>query len=161
MRAVLEHCIGRQESYVAAQSLLLREGETTGELFVLLEGELEVLKGETVVAVVTEPGAVLGEMSVLLGQPHTATVRAATGSTVYRIDDGDGFLREKTEVALLVARVLAQRLNAATTYLADIKRQYAGHGTHLEMVGEVLETLVNLPDSKASPGSDRQPDPRL
>ena len=41
MRAVLEHCVGRQESYVAADSLLLREGETTGELFVLLEGELE------------------------------------------------------------------------------------------------------------------------
>lgn len=161
MRAVLEHCVGRQETYVAADSLLLREGETTGELFVLLEGELEVRKGDTVVAVVTEPGAVLGEMSVLLGLPHTATVRAATGSTVYKIDDGDGFLREKSEVSLLVAKVLAQRLNAATTYLADIKRQYAGHGTHLEMVGEVLETLVNLPGSKASPGSDRQPDPRL
>jgi len=161
MRAVLEHCAGRQENYVAAASLLLREGETTGELFVLIEGELEVLKGETVVAVVTEPGAVLGEMSVLLGLPHTATVRASTGSTVYRIADGDSFLREKTEVALLVAKVLAQRLNAATTYLADIKRQYAGHGTHLEMVGEVLETLVNLPGSKAVPGSDRQPDPRL
>ena len=82
MRAVLEHCVGREESYVAAESLLLREGETTGELFVLLEGELEVLKGDTVVAVVTEPGAVLGEMSVLLGLPHTATVRASTGSTV-------------------------------------------------------------------------------
>lgn len=161
MRAVLEHCVGRQETYVAADSLLLREGETTGELFVLLEGELEVRKGDTVVAVVTEPGAVLGEMSVLLGLPHTATVRAATGSTVYKIDDGDSFLREKSEVSLLVAKVLAQRLNAATTYLADIKRQYAGHGTHLEMVGEVLETLVNLPGSKASPGSDRQPDPRL
>ncbi|MDZ4369544.1 MAG: cyclic nucleotide-binding domain-containing protein [Afipia sp.] len=158
MRAVLEHCKGRAETYVPAKTLLIREGETTGDLFILIEGELEVLKGDTIIAVVTEPGAILGEMSVLLGQPHTGTVRAATGSTVYKIDDGAGFLRENSAVTLLVATVLAQRLNAATTYVADIKRQYSGHGT---MVGEVLESLVNQPESKASPGSDREPDPRL
>ena len=134
MRAVLEHCAGRQETYFAADTLLIREGETTGDLYILLEGQLDVLKGDTVVAVVTEPGAILGEMSVLLGRPHTATVRVSTGSTVYQVDDGAGFLRAQPAVALLVAQVLAQRLNAATTYLADIKRQYAGHGNHLAMV---------------------------
>jgi len=161
MRAVLEHCVGRQETYFPADKLLIREGETTGDLFILMEGQLEVLKGETVIAVVTEPGAILGEMSVLLHQPHTATVRASTGSMVYHIADATEFLREKPGVAILMAQLLAQRLNAATTYLADIKRQYASHGTHLSMVGEVLETLVNLPASTTAPGSDRQPDPRL
>ena len=48
-------------------------------------------------------------------------------------------------VALLIARMLAQRLNVANTYLADLKRQYAGHGTHLAMVGEVLQSMINLP----------------
>ena len=161
MRAVLEHCVGRQETYFPADKLLIREGETTGDLFILMEGELQVLKGETVVAVVTEPGAILGEMSVLLNQPHTATVRTCTGSMLYQIDDANEFLREKPAVALLMAQLPAQRLNAATTYLADIKRQYASHGNHLSMVSEVLETLVNLPASATSPGSDRQPDPRL
>ena len=158
MRAVLEHCAGREETYLPADTLLIHEGKTTGDLYILVEGQLDVLKGDTVVAVVTEPGAILGEMSVLLNQPHTATVRAATGSTVYQIDDGAGVLRAKPAVALLVATLLAQRLNAATTYLADIKRQYAGHGNHLEMVGEVLESLVNLSAAKAAPGSDRQPE---
>ena len=55
----------------------------------------------------------------------------------------------------------AQRLNVANTYLADLKRQYAGHGTHLAMVGEVLQSMINLPPSEVSPGSDRQSDPRL
>ncbi len=158
MRAVLEHCAGRQETYLPASAVLIREGETTGDLYILVEGELEVLKGDTVVAVITEPGSILGEMSVLLNQPHTATVRVSTGSTVYQIDDGAGFMREKPAVALLVATLLAQRLNAATTYLADIKRQYAGHGNHLAMVGDVLESLVNLSATRASPGSDRQPE---
>ncbi len=126
MRAVLEHCAGRQETYLPASAVLIREGETTGDLYILVEGELEVLKGDTVVAVITEPGSILGEMSVLLNQPHTATVRVSTGSTVYQIDDGAGFMREKPAVALLVATLLAQRLNAATTYLADIKAAVCG-----------------------------------
>ena len=61
----------------------------------------------------------------------------------------------------LIARLLAQRLNVANTYLADLKRQYAGHGTHLAMVGEVLQSMINLPPLEVSPGSDRQSDPRM
>ena len=78
MRAVLDYCIGGMERDVSAGTLVLHEGSKTGHLFVLIEGRLEVVKGDAVVAVLTEPGAVLGEMSVLLDQPHTATVRAAS-----------------------------------------------------------------------------------
>jgi CRP/FNR family cyclic AMP-dependent transcriptional regulator len=130
-------------------------------LYVLIEGRLEVVKGDTVVASVAEPGAVFGEMSVLLEQPHTATVRAAADSAIYEFSDAASFLREQPAVALLIARLLAQRLNVATTYLADIKRQYADHDNHLSMVGDLLESMINLPSAKVSPGSDRQPDPRM
>ena len=60
-----------------------------------------------------------------------------------------------------LARMLAQRLNVANTYLADIKRQYAGHGNHLEMVGDILQSMINLTPTQVSPGSDRQSDPRI
>jgi hypothetical protein len=39
--------------------------------------------------------------------------------------------------------------------------QYAGHGTHLEMVAEILQSMISLPPLKVSPGSDRQSDPRM
>jgi CRP-like cAMP-binding protein len=120
-----------------------------------------VVKGDTVVATLTEPGAVLGEMSVLLDQPHTATVRAAHDSVIYEIDDAASFLRKQPAVALIIARMLAQRLNVANTYLADLKRQYAGHGNHLAMVGDLLQSMINLPPTPVSPGSDRQSDPRM
>jgi CRP-like cAMP-binding protein len=161
MRAVLEYCVGGNRSSVPEGSLVIREGETTGHLFVLIGGRLEVIKGDTVVAVITEPGAILGEMSVLLDQPHTATVRAAAASTIYEFSDAASLLRAQPGVALLIARLLAQRLNVATTYLADIKRQYAGHGNHLAMVGDVLESMINLAPTEVSPGSDRQSDPRM
>jgi CRP/FNR family transcriptional regulator, cyclic AMP receptor protein len=161
MRAVLDYCTGGLERKLPAGTVLIQEGSKTGHLFVLLEGRLEVIKGESVVAVLTEPGAVLGEMSVLLDQPHTATVRAAADSVVYEFDDAAAFLRDQPEMALLIARLLAQRLNVANTYLADLMHQYAGQGNHLSMVGELLQSMINQPPTQVSPGSDRQSDPRM
>jgi CRP-like cAMP-binding protein len=161
MRAVLDYCTGGVERKVPEGTLVIHEGGKTGHLFVLLQGKLEVIKGDSIVAVLTEPGAMLGEMSVLLDQPHTATVRAASDSTIYEFDDAASFLRDQPAVALLIARLLAQRLNVATTYLADLMHQYAGHGTHLSMVSELLQSMINLPPSQVSPGSDRQSDPRM
>jgi CRP/FNR family transcriptional regulator, cyclic AMP receptor protein len=161
MRAVLDYCTGGIQRALPAGALVLHEGSKTGHLFVLLEGRLEVIKGDSVVAILTEPGAMLGEMSVLLDQPHTATVRAAADSVVYEFDDAAAFLREQPAVALLIARLLAQRLNVANTYLADLMHQYAGQGNHLSMVGELLQSMINLPPSQVSPGSDRQSDPRV
>ena len=161
MRAVLDYCTGGIQRAVPAGTLVLHEGSKTGHLFVLLEGRLEVIKGDSVVAVLTEPGAMLGEMSVLLDQPHTATVRAASDSVIYEFDDAAAFLREQPAVALLIARLLAQRLNVANTYLADLMHQYAGQGNHLAMVGEILQSMINQPPTQVSPGSDRQSDPRI
>ena len=161
MRAVLDYCTGGVQRAVPAGTLVLHEGSKTGHLFVLLEGRLEVVKGDSVVAVLSEPGAMLGEMSVLLDQPHSATVRAAADSMVYEFEDAAAFLRDQPAVALLIARLLAQRLNVATTYLADLMHQYGDHGSHLSMVGELLQSMINLPPSQVSPGSERQSDPRL
>jgi CRP/FNR family transcriptional regulator, cyclic AMP receptor protein len=161
MRAILDYCSGAVQRQVPAGTFLIHEGGKTGHLFILIEGRLEVIKGDAVVAILAEPGAVLGEMSVLLDQPHTATVRAASDSLVYEFDDAAAFLREQPEVSLLLARLLAQRLNVATTYLADLMHQYADHGTHLAMVGEILQSMINLPPMQVAPGSDRQSDPRM
>ena len=161
MRAVLDYCTGGTQRDVPAGTTVIHEGGTTGHLFVLIAGRLEVIKGDTIVASITEPGAMVGEMSVLLDQPHTATVRAASDSTVYEFGDAAAFLRDQPAVALLIARLLAQRLNVANTYLADIMHQYAGHGDHLAMVGEILQSMINLSPTQVSPGSDRQSDPRI
>ena len=81
MRAILDLCHGAPLRSFEAGSVLLCECETSGLLYVLKAGSVEVLRGSTQVAVVEEPGAVFGEMSVLLNRPHTATVRAFLSST--------------------------------------------------------------------------------
>jgi len=161
MREILDYCKGAVRREVPAGTIVISEGSKTGHLFVLVEGQLEILRGDAVVAVLSEPGALTGEMSLLLDRPHTATVRTASPSIYYEVEAAASFLNEEPAAALLIARLLAQRLNVATTYLADLMQQYAGHGTHLEMVGEILQSMISLPPLKVSPGSDRQSDPRM
>jgi len=157
MREILRHFLDTPLQTVPDGAILLAEGDLTGRVFALAEGELEVLRGETQVAILTEPGSIVGEMSVLLEAPHSATVRALGDAKVHRVNDGAAFFAEHPELGWSLARLLARRLNAGTTYLADLKRQFAGFDNHLEMVGEVLESLLHHQDTGHEPGSDRDP----
>ncbi len=161
MGSILDMCQAAPLQELAEGTVLLPEGKTSGHLYVLKTGVVEVLRGDTQVAVIEEPGALFGEMSVLLNRPHTATVRALTPIAVYAFDDAEQFLRSNPEIAFLVGRLLAGRLNAATTYLADLKRQFEGHSSHLGMVGEVLDVLIHQQDEDFSLGPEREADPRL
>lgn len=142
-----------------AGTVLLKQGTRSGKLYILLEGRVEVRREDTLVAVADEPGALFGEMSALLDVDHTANVVAVTPVTVYEFTDAARFLQSDPQVALTVARKLAQRLNTVTTYLVDLKRQYAGHSNHLGMVSEVLASLVYQQAEEFTPGSDRDPGP--
>ena len=75
MRAILNHCGDLPLKEAAGGTVLLEEGQNTGRLYVLAQGRIEVLRGQTQVAVLDEPGSLVGEMPVLLGTPHTATAR--------------------------------------------------------------------------------------
>ena len=162
MASILDNCVGAARKEFAAGAVLLSEGETSGRLYVLAEGSVEVLRGDTQVAVVGDAGSVFGEMSVLLNQPHTATVRAISPVGVFVFEDAESFLKSNPEIAFFLGKLLAERLNAATTYLVDLKRQFEGQGNHLGMVGEVLETLIHQQHEEFTPcPQDREADPRL
>ena len=94
MRAILDHCTGGRRRSLPAGTDFIEEGGKTGHLFVLLEGKVEVVKGDSLVAVIGEPGAVFGEMSVLLDRAHSAKVRAASACVLYEFDDAASFLRQ-------------------------------------------------------------------
>lgn len=159
--SILEHCGDAPVEQLPAGTVLLDEGEWSGRLYILVSGEVEVVRDGTTVAVIADPGAMFGEMSALLALPHTATVQARTPVTVRAPADAGRFLRDHPELAFHLARLLAQRLNAATTYLVDVKRQYDGRSDHLAMVGEVLEVLTVQQGTGFSLGPERSDDPRM
>jgi CRP/FNR family cyclic AMP-dependent transcriptional regulator len=158
MTAILELCRDLREARFAPGAALLVEGGLSKVLYVLVEGEVEILKGTYQINIVSEPGAIFGEIAVLLGIPHMATVRALTAVRAHVVEDGEAFLQANKDIAFHLSRLLAQRLHGVTTYLVDLKRQFEDHDGHLGMVDEVLETLVHQQREEFMPGSDRDPD---
>jgi hypothetical protein len=74
------------------------------------------------------------------------------------IEGAKDFLGGNSVVTYQLARLLAQRLNTITTYLADLKQQFQDADDHLGMVDEVLHGLMHQQIEECSPGSSREPD---
>ena len=55
---------------------VVSEGGPSGSIWVLVSGALRVRKGDIQVNTITNPGALIGEMSILQGTNHGATVEA-------------------------------------------------------------------------------------
>lgn len=103
--------------FFLAGSTLLEQGTQTGRLIVLKDGELEVVRDGKFVSSTRSPGAIFGEMSLLLEKPHTATVQAVTDVECYVINDALKVLETHPSWTLQIARLLAQRVNNTTAAL--------------------------------------------
>ena len=143
---------------VPAGAVVIEEGARPGRLLVLISGELVVEHEGVAFARIDTPGAVLGEMSAILGRPATATVRAKGDARLHVTEDPIGFLTERPGAALQVLRTTASRLDGMTQYLVDVKRQYADAEGHLGMLDRILDTLLHHQGPPASPGSARDPE---
>ena len=134
---MLKLCAHLPELVFSPGEVVVREGTTSGGIWVLVSGALDVYRGAAVVNSVTEPGATVGEVSVLLGSPHGATVLATERSVMRHAADGRALLARDPAIARMVAVGLAERLNFVTAYLSDLKRQH-GDTVGLVLVSDVL-----------------------
>ncbi len=109
---------------------VVEEGDTSAEMFVVIGGELEVVKrgpkgGEFRVALFG-PGDWFGEMSILDVQPRSATVRAVAPTMLVRITAEHVekllYRRDLKAYSLLlmnIARELSRRLRVADGILGQ------------------------------------------
>ena len=128
-------------TYQAGETVL-SAASTTGRLLILKEGAVAVEKEGVEIARVTKPGAVFGELSVLLDQPHTADVRALEASQ-FHVADAATILRIDPIALLYVATVLAQRLDSANRGLVELKRQVQA-GEPRSVIGRTVEKIEGL-----------------
>jgi CRP-like cAMP-binding protein len=127
------------EAYQAGETVLAR-GTSTGKLLVMIDGSVEVVREGTRIAEIAEPGAVFGELGLLLDQPHTADVRTLAPSTFY-VADGRTILRGDPTVTLYVAAVLAQRLATVNRYLVEVRTRMAQTDQPRRLFEDTLDNI--------------------
>src|SRR6476619_2953564 len=105
------------ERILSPGEILIVQGEQSGDLFVLESGQLAVERDGVAVTTLAEPGTMVGEMSILLTKPNTATVRAEGYASVRVMHDARAVLRGNADLALGLAALVAGRLDATTALL--------------------------------------------
>lgn len=128
---ILEAVQNYPVTVIGPRGVLVQEGQKTGKLYVLRSGDLEIVRDGSLVASLGEAGAIVGEMSVLLDQPHTATVRSRMGAEVHTIADPDAFLDANPTIARQIAGLLAVRLQKTTALLVDMRQQAKEREDHV------------------------------
>ena len=136
--------------------VVLLAGSRSEQLLFLKKGTVAIVKDGFEIARVTESGAVLGELSVLLNQPHSADVRAVEPSE-FHVASADILAREPL-LLFYIAAVLGRRLNATNRLFVELKTQLkAGQpGIVEKTIGKMeglLGGVLRLPAQSFEPGS--------
>jgi CRP/FNR family transcriptional regulator, cyclic AMP receptor protein len=132
--------ISRRDQHQQGEHLF-SEGDEASSLFLLANGTVEITKrtadGQPHSIASHEAGAVLGEMSLLTRENHSASaVVRSDSATILRITwkDLDELLAREPLVAYkfmyALARVLARRLKTINLRLADIAQRTPDHNLH-------------------------------
>jgi PAS domain S-box-containing protein len=102
---------------------LFMEEDVSEDLYILISGQLEVLKGNNKIMEISEPGSFFGEISFLLGAKRTATIKALSAVKAICIpkEEMTGFLHQFPEIAGAISKILAQRLSATSQVLYGLK----------------------------------------
>src|SRR5450756_3131087 len=90
---------------VAAGKYIFRIGEAAKVMYVIIEGEVDLMLGDTVVETARE-GAFIGEMALIDDEPRSASARARSDCRVFPIDEArfQSLVKETPFFALQVMR---------------------------------------------------------
>jgi glucose-6-phosphate 1-dehydrogenase len=95
----------------AAGEVIIREGEIGHEMYAVCRGQVEVLDRSGKRISVLPEGAFFGEMSLVLAQPRSATVRALTDCDLFVLEqrDVDGVLKDFPQFAASLRAIARSR----------------------------------------------------
>jgi CRP-like cAMP-binding protein len=121
---------------------VLVSGSTTGQLFILRQGVVEVVRDGLQIATVSDPGAIFGELSIILDKPHTADVRALERSE-FHVANASSLLSENVTALVYVSAILARRLDTANEVIIEARREVES-GKRPGVITKALDKLEKL-----------------
>jgi signal transduction histidine kinase len=120
-------CETAEEVDLATGTELFAEGSPGDRVYVVKEGQLDILKasgGRQVLLAVSQPGQVIGEMALLEQKPRMATVRARTDSVLIAIRKKqlDDLLVTSPSAASTMFYTVLERLRATEAALRQSEK---------------------------------------
>ncbi|HEY3811228.1 MAG TPA: cyclic nucleotide-binding domain-containing protein [Acidimicrobiales bacterium] len=99
------------QAHKPAGSILTREGREGGLLFIILDGEAEIVRDGQLLGTLKE-GDVVGELSLIDGYPRSASVRAVTDVEVLQIPASDfqAVIQGSPKLVISLLEGLARRI---------------------------------------------------
>lgn len=131
---------------LAKGDVLVTQGERGGDLYVLETGRLVVERDGVAIATIEEPNSVIGEISVLLGSPNTATVRADRGSKVRYIRDAMRLLERQPLLTLSLAQLVCRKLDTTSALVVDLRKDTSGKEESL--LSRIFHALSSAPPQR-------------
>ncbi|MEY8878507.1 MAG: Crp/Fnr family transcriptional regulator [Leptothrix sp. (in: b-proteobacteria)] len=122
--------------------IIVEQGRKSDALFILLSGRARVItsdtRGREVILAVLEAGDYLGEMSLIDGEPHSATVRAEVQTDVLVLGRSEfgACLPEASSLSYSILRGLVMRLRNADRQIESLAL--------LDVYGRVARALLDM-----------------
>jgi len=108
---------------VTAGKYIFRMGDAAKAMYVIIEGEVDLMLDDTVVETARE-GSFIGEMALIEDEPRSASARARSDCRVFPIDEArfQSLVKETPFFALQVMKTLAQRLRKMDARLGAVPK---------------------------------------
>lgn len=116
-----------------AGQTIIREGDVDDYMLLIIEGQVEIVKrdrmGARQLMTTVGPGATLGEMSMIDGEPRFATC-TAVDQTTFAVLSRDGMVRIILEEPSLGAKILIKLVTLLSARLRQTSHSLLDHMEH-------------------------------
>ena len=137
-----------------ARRVIVRQGDTDGDLYAVLRGHLKVSAcdrhGHEIVMNIVQPGEAFGEIALLDGEPRSATVTSLDACELLVIRRADFLLlqRRSATISMALLAVMVKRVRRLSDRAAD--------SAFLDVKSRLAKRLVDLADQFGTPLGPRQ-----
>jgi len=135
-----------EKGFKKGEIILMEDDDTSQSLFIIAKGEVKVVltaeDGREAILASLKEGDFFGEMSLLDGEPRSATVRAVEDSRLLTIrrEDFLSALRKQPDLALTLLGEMSKRLRRSNRQISSLAL--------MRVYGRVAATLLQLMEER-------------
>jgi type IV pilus assembly protein PilB len=128
--------------------VIIKEGNTDTAFYRLIQGCLEVYKGQNLIAEISQSNTYFGEMSSLVGSRRSATIKSQ-GRSIVKVFPGDKLgevLENYPDISKQIIDTLVMRLNESGNRLSEMmQNRIELERTYVNQLTSTIGTASNFP----------------